>query len=390
VKPEGLPVVTAFRVGPIGTMGRRRMPVVAKHLVRRLCVSTWFAVLPLGPGAGADGYYKGRTITFVIGSAPGGGYDTYSRLVASQLGQHLDGRPTIVPQNMPGAGSIRAANYLYNVAPKDGTMIGMVDEAIYLNQILGAQEDKTDAASFNWIRRILHQIVGTHEPRTDATKFNWIGRILANSAVLFARSDASVHKIDDVFDKELIVSASGTASKLNWTVLKNALGMKFKIISGYQGSGESLLAMLRGEADALSMPWSILKVSGEELIRDKKINLLLQTGAGTDAELSNVPRMIDLARNEDEGKLLALFASPSLIGRSVIAPPGTPPERVAELRRAFMATMRDPTFLGDLSKARLELSPLPGEELQAAVANMGNLPESLIERARQVSETTRN
>jgi hypothetical protein len=126
------------------------------------------------------------------------------------------------------------------------------------------------------------------------------------------------------------------------------------------------------------------------LIRDKKINLLLQTGAGTDAELSNVPRMIDLARNEDEGKLLALFASPSLIGRSVIAPPGTPPERVAELRRAFMATMRDPTFLGDLSKARLELSPLPGEELQAAVANMGNLPESLIERARQVSETTRN
>jgi tripartite-type tricarboxylate transporter receptor subunit TctC len=386
--------MAAFRVGPIGTMrgtmGRRRMPVVAKDMVRRLCMLTWFAVLPLGPGAGADGYYKGRTITFVIGSAPGGGYDTYSRLVASHLGQHLDGRPTIVPQNMPGAGSIRAANYLYNVAPKDGTMIGMVDEAIYLNQILGAQEDKTDAASFNWIRRILHQIVGTHEPRTDATKFNWIGRILANSAVLFARSDASVHKIDDVFDKELIVSASGTASKLNWTVLKNALGMKFKIISGYQGSGESLLAMLRGEADALSMPWSILKVSGEELIRDKKINLLLQTGAGTDAELSNVPRMIDLARNEDEGKLLALFASPSLIGRSVIAPPGTPPERVAELRRAFMATMRDPTFLGDLSKARLELSPLPGEELQAAVANMGNLPESLIERARQVSETTRN
>ena len=366
------------------------MPVVAKDMVRRLCMLTWFAVLPLGSGAGADGYYKGRTITFVIGSAPGGGYDTYSRLVASHLGRHLEGRPTIVPQNMPGAGSIRAAIYLYNIAPKDGTMIGMVDEAIYLNQILGAQEDKTDAASFNWIRRILHQIVGTHEPRTDAAKFNWIGRILANSAVLFARSDASVHKIDDVFDKELIVSASGTASKLNWTVLKNALGMKFKIISGYQGSGESLLAMLRGEADALSMPWSILKVSGEELIRDKKINLLLQTGPGTDAELSHVPRMIDLARNEDERKLLALFASPSLIGRSVLAPPGTPPERVAELRRAFMATMGDPTFLGDLNKARLELSPLPGEELQAEVANMGNLPESLVERARQVSETTRN
>ena len=353
-------------------------------------VDLWFAVLPLGPAAGDDGYYKGRTITFVIGSAPGGGYDTYSRLVASHLGRHLEGRPTIVPQNMPGAGSIRAANYLYNIAPKDGTMIGMVDEAIYLNQILGAQEDQTDASNSNWVRRILNQIMGTHAPRTDATKFNWIGRVLANSAVLFARSDASVHKIDDVFDKELIVSASGTASKLNWTVLKNALGMKFRIISGYQGSGESLLAVLRGEADALSMPWSILKISGEELIRDKKINLLLQTGAGTDAEISHIPRMVDLARNEDERKLLALFASPSLIGRSVIAPPGTPPERVAELRRAFMATMRDPTFLSDLNKARLELSPLPGEELQAAVAKMGDLPEPLIERARRVSEMAGN
>ncbi len=214
----------------------------------------------------ADGYYKGRTITFVIGSAPGGGYDTYSRLVASHLGQHLEGRPTIVPQNMPGAGSIRAANYLYNVAPKDGTMIGMLDEAIYLNQILG-----------------------TKELRADATKFNWIGRILANSAVLYARRDAAVQKIDDVFDKELIVSASGTASKLNWTVLKNAFGMKFKIVSGYQGSNESLLALMRGEADALSMPWSILRVRGAGLIRDGQIRLLLQTGVEKDADISPRP-----------------------------------------------------------------------------------------------------
>jgi tripartite-type tricarboxylate transporter receptor subunit TctC len=363
------------------------MTTFIARLLPCMCLSLSLAALPLGSVADAVDFYKGRTITFTIGSAPGGGYDTYSRLIASHLGRHITGQPTIVPQNVPGAGSIRAANYLYNVAPKDGTAIGMVDEAILLNQILGAQEPNT---KLSWFGGILRQITGTQETKTDAVKFNWIGRILANSAVLFVRREAGVQKIEDAIDKELIVSASGTASKLNWTVLKNAFGMKFKIVSGYQGSNESLLALMRGEADALSMPWSILRITGEELIRDKKINLLLQTGAEKDADLANVPRMVDLARNDDERKLLELFASPSMIGRSVLAPPGVSTERVAELRRAFMAMTQDPTFLSDLKKARLELSPLSGEQLQAAVAGMGEVPEWLIERARQVSETIRN
>jgi tripartite-type tricarboxylate transporter receptor subunit TctC len=362
----------------------------AARATRRICVPLWLAVLSLGAAANAADFYHDRTIAFIIGSAPGGGYDTYSRLVASHLGRHIAGRPTIIPQNMPGAGSIRAANYLYNVAPKDGTAIGMVDEAILLNQILGVQEPAAEATKPNWFGGILRRIMGTQETRTDAVKFNWIGRILANSAVLFVRREAGVQKIEDAVDKELIVSASGTASKLNWTVLKNAFGMKFKIVSGYQGSNESLLALLRGETDALSMPWSILRITGAELIRDNKINLLLQTGAEKDADLGNLPRMIDLARNDDERKLLELFASPSTIGRSVLAPPGTSMERVVELRRAFMAMTQDPTFLGDLRKARLELSPLAGEQLQAAVARMGEVPDWLIERARRVSETPRN
>jgi tripartite-type tricarboxylate transporter receptor subunit TctC len=386
--------VTGLCAGAIGTRltrdGIKVMKSFTGDVLRRLCALSWFAVLPPGSGALADDFYKDRTITFVIGSAPGGGYDTYSRLIAGHLGKHLEGRPLIIPQNMPGAGSIRAANYLYNIAPKDGTAIGMVDEAIFFNQILGAQEPATEPSELNWFQSILRRIVGKQESRTDAVKFNWIGRILANSAVLFARREAGVEKIEDAFEKELIVSASGTASKLNWTVLKNTLGMKFKIVSGYQGSNESLLALMRGEADALSMPWSILRITGEELMRDKKINLLLQTGAEKDADLAHIPRMIDLARNDDERRLLELFSSPSVIGRAVLAPPGTSVERVAELRRAFTAMTQDPIFLSDLDKARLELSPLSGEELQAAVAAMGRLPESLIERARRVSETTRN
>jgi tripartite-type tricarboxylate transporter receptor subunit TctC len=311
----------------------------------------------------AEDFYKDKTINFIIPSAAGGGYDAYSRLIANHIGRHLPGQPNVVPQNMPGAGSIRATNFLYNVAPKDGTTIGMVDQAIHLNQILG-----------------------TPGLKADVTKFNWIGRILSNSAVLFAWHDAPVKTIQDAFTKELIVSTSGAASKLNWTVLNNLLGMKFRIITGYKGTADSRLAMERGEVNALSMPWSLLKIEGAELLRDKKINLLLQTGADKHPELPQVPRMIDLARNDAERKVLELFSSPSTIGRSVLAPPGLPKERVVELRAAFMESIKDPALLADVKKFKLELDPLSGEALQASITGGGDLPPELVERARQVAE----
>jgi tripartite-type tricarboxylate transporter receptor subunit TctC len=323
------------------------------------------AVMALAAASGAQAapFYEGKTINFIIPSAPGGGYDAYSRLVAGHIGDHLAGHPNVVSQNMPGAGSIRATNFLYNIAPKDGTTIGMVDQAIHLNQILG-----------------------TPELRADATKFNWIGRILSNSAVLFAWHTAPVQKIQDVFDHELIVSTSGAASKLNWTVLNNLLGTKFKIITGYKGTADSRLAMERGEVHALSMPWSLLKIEGAELLRDKKINLLLQTGAEKNPEIQQVPNMIDLARTDEERKVLELFSSPATIGRSVLAPPGVPAERVAELRAAFTASMKDPALLADVKRLKLELDPLPGDVLQKNIAGSGDFPPALIARAREVAE----
>ncbi len=337
-----------------------------KGAARCLCL---LAALTGWPGGGAtaadEDFYKGKTVTFIVGTAVGGGYDTYSRLVASHIGQHLGGRPTVVAQNMPGAAGVRAASYLYNLAPKDGTTIGMIDEAISLNQILGTQE-----------------------LRFDTTKFNWIGRVLANSAVLFARRQAAVQKIEDAFSKELIVSSTGTASHLNWTVLKKLIGLKLTLISGYQGSNDSLLALMRGEIDALSMPWSVLRINGAQLIRDHEINLLLQTGAEKAPGTEDIPRMIDLARDDDERRLLALFSSPSSIGRSVLAPPGLPAERVAELRRAFMATMQDPGFLADLDRAKLDRNPLSGEDLQKAVSATADLPPALIQRARGIAAST--
>lgn len=334
---------------------------------RRSCIGVAAcALLGLSLAASAraeDDFYKGKTVTFIVPTATGGGYDAYSRLIARHIVAHLAGKPTVVVQNMPGAAGVRAANYLYNIAPKDGTVIGMMDQAIYLDQILG-----------------------TSGLTADATKLNWIGRIISNSAVLYAWHTAAVKTIQDAFTHQLIVSTSGSASKLNWTVLNNLLGTKFKIITGYKGTNDSRMAMLRGEVEALSQPWSVLKVEGEQWLRDKEINLLLQTGAHKHADLPQVPRMIDLAHNQQDKSLLELFASPSTIGRAVAAPPGLPNERVAALRQAFVAAIHDPAMIEDVKRMRLELEPLDGAALQGAITGSGAIPDALIARARSVAE----
>lgn len=328
-------------------------------------VSAVFALLwPLG-GASAVDFYKGQTVTFVIGaSGIGGSYDIFSRAMTAHLGRHLAGNPSTVPQNMPGAGGIRAANYLYNVAPKDGTAIGMLDQAIYLSQILG-----------------------TPELKIDATKFNWIGRLTSNTAVLFVWHDAPVQKIEEALTREVIISAPGTSSRLNWNLLNNVVGTKIKMISGYKGAAESRLAMTRGEVHGLSMPWPEIKSQISPWLAEKQITLLLQTGVDRHRELQELPRMIDLAKNEDDRQLLYLFSLPNSIGRSVVAPPGLPTERVAELRRAFQATIADPKFIEDVERSKLVLEPLTGEELQQVVTSSGNFPPALIARAQQIAET---
>jgi len=335
-------------------------------LISRLRVATVAALMAqciAGPARAEDDFYKGKSINLIIATASGGGYDTYSRLIARHLGRHLPGQPTVVPQNMPGAAGIRAANYLYSSAPKDGTTIGMLDQATHLDQILG-----------------------TPGLIADAARFNWIGRILSNSAVLYAWHLAKVKTIDDALTHELVVAAPGASSRLNWTVLNNLVGTRLKIISGYQGSSDSRLAMMRGEIDALSQPWPVLKVEGEQLLRDKQINLLLQTGADKNPEIAQVPRMVDLAKTDDDRVLLALFSSPSTIGRSVAAPPDLPPDRVAALRKAFTATLRDPALIEEVGKLKLVLDPLDGEVLQAAIASIGSVSPELVARARRVAE----
>ena len=330
----------------------------ARHAVLALAA----VLVALAPARADDPFYKGKTISLIIASNTSGGYDTYGRILARHLPSHLAGNPTIVPQNMPGAGGIRAANYLYSVAPKDGTVFGIFDQAMFLDQLLG--------------------IPGL---RGDVRQFNWIGRLVSNSSVLFAWHTAAVKKIEDAFTHELIVAAPGSNSRLNWTALNALTGTKLKLLTGYEGPATAKIAMERGEVEALSLPWGVLREENPEWLSEKKINLLLQTGLEKNAGLPDLPRMIDLAKSDDDRKVLEIFASPSQVGRSFAAPPGLPKERIDELRAAFMAMVKDPDFLAEVAKLNFDLDPLSGADLQDFFVKADYAP-ALIDKAKAVAK----
>ena len=322
------------------------------------------ALLP-SPSHAQDPFYKGKTVSLIIGSNTSGGYDTYGRLLARHMGRHLAGNPSFVVQNMPGAGGLRSANHIYSVAPRDGTAIGIFDQAIFLDQLLGSTA-----------------------LRGDAKNFSWIGRMVGNSAVLFAWHTAKVKSIADAFTQELIVAAPGSSSRLNWTALNALAGTKLKLLTGYEGPASAKIAMERGEVEAMSLPWAVLQAENPEWLRDKKINLLLQTGLERNRTLPDLPRMVDLPRSEDNRKVLEIFALSSVVGRSFVAPPGVPQERVEELRTAFMATVKDADFLADIAKLNFDLEPMAGAELQAFIAK--DYPPALIERAKEIARKSGN
>jgi tripartite-type tricarboxylate transporter receptor subunit TctC len=292
----------------------------------------------------AQGFYYGKNLEIIVWSPVGDSYDTLSRLVSRHIGRHLPGNPTVIVRNMPGAAGIIAANYLYNVAPKNGTVIGMLEQSTYEGQ--------------------LFQSGGL---RADVTKMNWIGRLISNNAILFAWHTAAVKKIEDSFTKELAVSVSGRASQVRWTVLKNLVGVNFKLITGHRGTTEASLAMVR----VLKADW----------LREKKINILLQTGLERASDLPNVPRVIDLARNDEQRQILELFSQSEKVGRSFTSPPDVPAERVADLRAAFSATLKDPAFLAEAEGMELNLDPLPGEELQASIGKFFDYPPEIVKKA---------
>ena len=327
------------------------------------------AVLALGlcaaaPTLAQSGNFSGKTVTVVIGNPAGGTFDLIGRLVARHLGAHLPGHPSVIAENMPGAGSFRAAAYVANVAPKDGTVIGIVSETLAVEQLLG-----NPAVQF------------------DAAKLTWIGRVVAGNAVHIMWHTSRVHSIEDAkhFISTVAGTGTGNISEAVPALLNAAIGTKFKIVGGYQAANETMLAMERGEVEGAGVNWSMVKSVKAQWLRDKRITVILQDQPTRRSDLADVPALGELGDTAEAKQLLGLYANTAVIGRAFFAPPGLPGATTAALRDGFIAMAKDPDFIADAKKVSADdLDIGGGNEVLAAVQRTLNVPQSVIRRARQI------
>src|SRR4051812_45811230 len=333
---------------------------------------TLFTALPLAALAmpaeaqSVADFYRGKTITMAVGTSPGGDYDLRMRMVGRYLGKYLPGNPTIVPTNMPGAGQMLVANWLANVAPKDGTAI------VALSRNMA-----------------VHQATGATGVRYDVRQFNFIGNTTDTPNVINAWHTTGIHTIQDVMQRELVVGATGIASGsyLYPYALNQLAGTKFKIVTGYPGGNDINLAMERGEVGGRgSNSWASWKSTRPQWLADKKIFILVQVGVKRNAELPDVPTMQDLGKNDLDKRVLTFISVDSAISRPLVTSPGVPPDRVEALRRAFDATMKDPAFLAEAENSKTDINPMTGEEAQKIAEATINTPAEVLARANALIE----
>ena len=329
-----------------------------------------FAALGLAmPQATADtvaDFYKGKVVSFVISSSTGGGYDAMARAIARYIGRHMPGNPTFVAQNMPGAGGILAMNYLYNVAEKDGTVIGLV-------------QNNTP----------LEPLFGTKEARYDATKFNWLGTPSFEVSMVLLWHTVPVNSVDDLKRVVTRVGASGANSTPAFyaRLLNATLGTKMQLINGYPGQNDAFLAMERGELDGYpSVFYSALTSTRPNWLHDKLAKAIVQYGPERLKELGDVPFAPDLLTNEDDKLLMQAAFAPQALGRPLLAPPGVPAERVAALRQALTDTFADPEFQALANQMGLIVNaPRTGAQLQDVIDRAYSSPSRVIERLRNLN-----
>jgi tripartite-type tricarboxylate transporter receptor subunit TctC len=321
----------------------------------------------LGPAAAyaqsVEEFYRGKTINFVIGYPTAGPPDIYARLVGRHMGKYIPGNPNIIARNMPGAGSLIAANHVFNVAPKDGTTFALTSPTIPLEETLGVPQAKF-----------------------RATQFNWIGRLATNPNITFVTNTSPVKTIKDAFDKVAILGATARSSTnaIYPFVLNNVLGTKFKVVTGYEGTAAVLLAIERGEVEGLSATYDGLKAQREEWLKTKKVNIVVQYLLRRHPELPDVPTSIEVASTPEQAVILRTVSSASEIGKFVLTTPEVPADRVAALRRAFDAMVKDPDFLAEAVKLRVEIDPLPGLELQKIVSETQGISADVVEKVKAI------
>lgn len=322
------------------------------------------AVSILGPSlpaaAQSDGFYKGKQIRMVVPSGAGGGYDTFARVLSVHLRKHLPGNPTIVDQNMPGASGMLGTNWAASIAPKDGTVI---------------------LATYNTL--LIEPMFGNKSVKYDPRDFEWIGSMGNQQQICVTWHTSPIKTIEQAKEREIVVAATGATgnSATMPKQLNQLIGTKFRVVPGYSTT-ESRLSLERGESDGIcGLSYSTLKAAQPEWIDNKRINVLVQSGSKPQKGLESVPLVRNLVKNKDDIRVLDVLAFPEEVGRPFLMPPGTPKHLVQIVRRAFDATMKDPAFLADAEKARLDLDPMTGEEVEATIKAAYSTPKELIERA---------
>jgi tripartite-type tricarboxylate transporter receptor subunit TctC len=347
----------------------RGMAAIGQRLASVACLSVLCGSLLvsalLAPAAAADAYFKDKQIRLIVGSAPGGGYDAYGRLLAQYMKQHIPGNPTIIVQNMPGAGSLVAANYIYNVAPKDGTFIGAVNALLATDPLVYPERVKFD-------------------PR----QFRWLGSALRENHVGVVWHLTRVNALDDVLKNELIVAGTGGATNFYPLFVDAMLGAKIKMIPGYQGTKQGMLAMERGEVGGLmGITWASVKATNGSWLREDKIRVFVQFGMKKHPELPGVSWIYDYARTNDDRAAMDLAFGNSEFGRPFIAPPGVPDQVVEILRDAFEDTMSDSEFRADADKRQLDLELTRGIEIQSLIEKIYKTSPAVVERVKKIVQS---
>jgi tripartite-type tricarboxylate transporter receptor subunit TctC len=318
---------------------------------------------PPAQAQSVEEFYKGKSINLLIGFETGGGYDIYGRLLARHLGKHIPGRPNIVAQNLPGAGSQRSAQYIFSAAPKDGTAIGTFGRQMGIAPLL------TPATA-----------------QFDGTKFTWLGSITNEVSTCVTWHTARAKTWNDLIEKGAILGGDGPGADPDVFALlyKNVFDAKINLVSGYHGTTPIILAMERGEVDGLcGYSWSTIKSKNRPWLNEKKINILVQAALRKEPDLPDVPMVLDLAKTDEQRQILKLFLTSQELARPFAAPPGIPEDRKAALISAFEQTMKDPEFLAEAKKLNLDINPLSGKTITELLTELYATPKAIIEKGAQ-------
>jgi tripartite-type tricarboxylate transporter receptor subunit TctC len=330
-------------------------------VISALCL----AAVPASAQEDVAAFYRGKQLRMIVGSAVGGGYDLFARIVARHIGAHIPGHPSVIVQNQPAAGGVVMANQVYGQGPKDGTVIGVPINGLPTAPLLQS---------------------GT---QFDPTKFIWIGSTNREAYVAFVWHTVPVASIGELTSTEVVVGATtpGTTMVDFPLLVNDVLGFKFKVVRGYQGTPQINLAIERGEVQGMGgLGWASVKAQTPHWISGKKIRVLAQYGLNRYAELADVPTMLEFARSDADRQAMIMLFARTEYGRPYFLPPDVAPERVTALRRAFDATMRDPVFIAEAAKLEFDIDPLTGQQVQALVAQLAATPRDIVTRVRRALE----